>query len=150
MGEVMTAVSTLVDGMEFREESGSGHQLLLDAGENGGGHNTGFQPMELLLLGLAGCTGMDVISILRKKRQHVTEYQVHVRGERTETDPKVFTDIVVEHIVTGYDINPDAVARAIELSESKYCGAGATLGKLAHLQHTFRIVPAVPVAQAVM
>jgi putative redox protein len=96
--------------------------------------------MELLLMGLAGCTGMDVISILRKKRQEVTAYEVRVRGERAETDPKVFTHITVEHVVTGHAISPEAVARAIELSETKYCGAGAMLSKTAALTHIFRIL----------
>jgi putative redox protein len=148
MGEIMTATSTLVEGMEFTAESGSGHSVQLDAAEHGGGHNAGFQPMELLLLGLAGCTGMDVISILRKKRQQVTGYVVRVRGERAESDPKVFTHVVVEHVVTGHDISPAAVARAIELSETKYCGAGATLSKTATLTHTFRIIAAAPIAVA--
>jgi putative redox protein len=96
--------------------------------------------MELLLVGLAGCTGMDVISILRKKRQHVTGYEVAVHAERAEDHPMVFTTITVEHIVTGYHIDPDAVARAIELSESRYCGAGAMLGRSAKLTHTYRLV----------
>jgi putative redox protein len=94
--------------------------------------------MELLLVGLAGCTGMDVISILRKKRQHVTGYQVRVRGVRAVEHPMVFVEITVEHVVTGHSIQPEAVA----LSEERYCGAGAMLGKVAHLTHTFRIIEA--------
>lgn len=96
--------------------------------------------MELLLVGLAGCTGMDVISILRKKRQQVTGYEVRVTGVRAEEHPMVFAEITVEHIVTGHHVQPEAVARAIELSENKYCGAGAMLGKVAHLTHRFSIV----------
>jgi len=98
--------------------------------------------MELLLVGLAGCTGMDVISILRKKRQDVTAYEVHITGVRAEEHPMVFVEITVEHIVTGHRIQPEAVARAIELSEGRYCGAGAMLGKVAHLTHTYHIVEA--------
>jgi len=98
--------------------------------------------MELLLVGLGGCTGMDVISILRKKRQQVTGYAVHVSGIRAEENPMVFVEITVLHIVTGHHIQPEAVARAIQLSEERYCGAGAMLGKVAHLTHTFRIVEA--------
>ena len=82
MAEEMTAQVTLEEGMRFTAESGSGHRVTLDADENGGGENLGFRPMELLLVGLAGCTGMDVISILRKKRQQVTGYEVQVRGAR--------------------------------------------------------------------
>jgi putative redox protein len=138
----MTAQATLETGMRFVAEGGSGHRVTLDADEHGGGENAGFRPMEMLLVGLAGCTGMDVISILRKKRQDVTGYEVHVRGVRAEEHPMVFVEITVEHVVTGHRIQPEAVARAIELSEERYCGAGATLGKVAHLTHTYRIVEA--------
>ncbi len=108
MAEQMTATVKLETGMRFDAEAGSGHHITLDAAEHGGGQNTGFRPMELLLVGLGGCTGMDVISILRKKRQQVTGYEVHVSGIRAE--------------------------------EKRYCGAGAMLGKVAHLRHTFHIV----------
>lgn len=148
MGEVMTADAQLETGMQFSVEAGSGHTVTLDAAEHGGGHDAGFRPMEMLLVGLAGCTGMDVISILRKKRQAVTGYEVHVRGERAEDHPMVFTDITVEHVVTGHDLNPEAVERAIELSRTRYCGAGATLGKTAQLKHVFRIVESEAVATA--
>jgi putative redox protein len=142
MAEVMTAQVTLEEGMRFTAESGSGHRVTLDADEHGGGENAGFRPMELLLVGLAGCTGMDVIAILRKKRQDVTGYEVQVRGMRAEEHPMVFVEITVEHVVSGHHIQPEAVARAIALSEERYCGAGAMLGKVAHLTHTYRIVEA--------
>jgi putative redox protein len=142
MAEQMTATAGLETGMRFDAEAGSGHHVTLDAAEHGGGQNTGFRPMELLLVGLGGCTGMDVISILRKKRQQVTGYAVHVSGIRAEENPMVFVEITVEHIITGYHIQSEAVARAIQLSEERYCGAGAMLGKVAHLTHTFRIVEA--------
>jgi putative redox protein len=138
----MTAQSKLVTGMRFEVEAGSGHDVTLDAAEHSGGHNEGFRPMELLLAGLAGCTGMDVISILRKQRMPVTDYEVHVTGIRAEEHPMVFVEISVEHIVTGHHIRPEAVARAIQLSEERYCGAGAMLGKVAHLTHTYRLVEA--------
>ncbi len=140
MAEQMTATVRLETGMRFDAEAGSGHHVTLDAAEQDGGQNTGFRPMELLLAGLGGCTGMDVISILRKKRQQVTGYEVHVSGIRAEDHPMVFVEITVEHIVTGHHIQPAAVERAIQLSEERYCGAGAMLGKVAHLTHTFRIV----------
>src|SRR6266700_2379151 len=107
MAEQMTATVRLETEMRFDAEAGSGHHLTLDAAEHGGGHNEGFRPMELLLVGLAGCTGMDVM-----------------------------------HIVTGHHIQSEAVARAIQLSEERYCGAGAMLGKVAHVTHTFRILEA--------
>src|SRR5215470_13853787 len=119
LAEVMTARAILETGMRFDAESGSGHHVTLDAAEHGGGQNEGFRPMEMLLVGLAGCTGMDVISILRKKRQQVTGYEVHVTGVRAEDYPMVFVEITVEHIVTGYHIETEAVARAIQLSEER-------------------------------
>jgi putative redox protein len=142
MAEIMTAVAKLETDMCFEGAAGSGHRVLLDAPETGGGQNAGFRPMELLLVGLAGCTGMDVISILRKKRQLVTGYEVRVHGIRAENHPMVFEDITVEHIITGHHIQHEAVSRAIELSESRYCGAGAMLGKVARLRHMFCIVEA--------
>lgn len=144
MAEKMSARACLVEGMRFEAQAGSGHGLTLDAARADGGQNTGFRPLELLLVGLAGCTGMDVISILRKKRQEVTAYEVQVQGIRAEEYPMIFVDITVEHIVTGRHLQQQAVARAIELSEKRYCGAGAMLGKVAHLTHTFRIVEAEP------
>lgn len=140
MVETMTARATLETGMCFEAQAGSGHHVILDAAEHGGGQDTGFRPMELLLVGLAGCTGMDVISILRKKRQQVTAYEVQVTGVRAEDHPMVFVEITVEHIVTGHHIQPEAVTRAIQLSEGRYCGAGAMLGSVAHLTHTYRLV----------
>src|SRR5215470_7731159 len=148
MAEIMTARATLETGMRFDAQSGSCHSVTLDAAEHGGGQNAGFRPMELLLVGLAGCTGMDVISILRKKRQNVTGYEVRVRGVRAEEHPMVFVEITVEHVITGHHIQPEAVARAIALSEERYCGAGAMLGKVAHLTHTYRIVEAAGTADA--
>ncbi len=142
MAEKMTAKVRLETGMRFDAEAGSGHHVTLDAAEYGGGQNAGFRPMEMLLVGLAGCTGMDVISILRKKRQRVTAYEVHVAGIRAEDHPMVFVEITVEHIITGHQVQPEAVARAVQLSEERYCGAGAMLGKVARLTHTFRILEA--------
>ena len=142
MAEIMTAVAKLAAGMRFEGEAGTGHRVVLDAAESSGGHNAGFRPMELLLVGLAGCTGMDVISILRKQRQEVTGYEVLVQGVRAETHPMVFEDITIEHIITGHHLQHEAVRRAISLSEERYCGAGAMLGKVAQLRHMFCIVEA--------
>ena len=140
MAEIMTAVAKLAAGMRFEGEAGTGHRVVLDAAESSGGHNAGFRPMELLLVGLAGCTGMDVISLLRKQRQEVTGYEVHVQGIRAETHPMVFEDITVEHIITGHHLQHEAVKRAIALSEERYCGAGAMLGQVAQLRHMYCIV----------
>lgn len=140
MAEIMTARVYLVDSLCFTAESGSGHYVLLDAATSGGGENRGFRPMEMLLVGLAGCTGMDVISILRKKRQAVSTYEVVVTGRRAQDHPMVFEQITVEHVISGQNIQPEAVARAIALSRGRYCGAGAMLGRIAHLTHTYRIL----------
>lgn len=126
----------------FEVEVGSGHHVTLDAVEHDGGQNAGFLSMGLLLVGLAGCTGMDVISILRKKRQQVTGYQVHVEGIRAEDHPMIFTEVTVEHIITGHQLQPEAVVRAIQLSKERYCGAGAMLGKAARPIHTSRLIEA--------
>src|SRR6266705_3138521 len=120
MAETMSAQAKLATGMRLEVEAGSGHHVTLDAAEHGGGHNEGFRPMEMLLVGLAGCTGMDVISILRKKREPVTGYAVHVVGVRAEEHPMVFVEIDVVHIVTGHHIQSEAVARAIQLLEERY------------------------------
>ncbi len=145
MAEQMTAQAKLEAGMRFQAAAGSGHQVVLDAAEHAGGEDAGFRPMEMLLVGLAGCTAMDVISILRKKRQDITDYEVRVSGTRAETNPMVFEVITVEHVVTGHHVQAEALARAIELSETRYCGAGAMLGKVAHLTHTYRIIEATEV-----
>ena len=139
MGEMMTASARLLGGMRLDGEAGSGFHLTMDSDPDHGGADAGFRPMELLIVGLAGCTAMDVISILRKKREDITGYEVRVAGERAEDHPRVFTNVTVTHIVTGRHVRPDAVARAVELSETKYCGANATLSKTARVTHTYEI-----------
>jgi len=105
----------------------SGFTLPLGADAKAGGENDGFRPTELVLVGLAGCTAMDVISILQKKRQDVTAFEVKAHGERAPEDPKRFTSFMVEYIVRGKGVDPAAVQRAVELSETKYCSVMATL-----------------------
>jgi putative redox protein len=143
MGESMSASAVLLDGMTFRGSAGSGHELLMDSSPETGGANHGFRPVELLIVGLAGCTGMDVISILRKMRQDVTAYEVKVAGERQDAHPRIFTSIVVTHVVTGRGLNPDNVARAVELSATRYCPASATISKATPIEHKYEIVEAV-------
>lgn len=142
MAKIQTAVAKLEAGMRFDAQATSGYHVTLDSNEVSGGQGGGFSPMEMLLVGLAGCTGMDVLSILRKKRQDVTAYEVRVQGIRADEHPRVFVEISVEHLVTGHNISPAAVARAIELSETRYCGASAMLGKVAHITNTYRIIAA--------
>ncbi len=140
MANDMSVRAMLQEGMCFDVETGSGHHLLLDAAEHNGRQDKGPRPMEMLLVALATCSGMDILAILRKKRQDITAYEVRVLGERTEDHPKIFVEIAVEHIFTGHAIRPEAVQRAIELTEERYCGASAMLGKTAKLTHTFRVV----------
>ncbi|HEX6123162.1 MAG TPA: OsmC family protein [Ktedonobacterales bacterium] len=129
------ATVTWMDELRFDAEAGVGHQhITLD-----GAGLTGQSPMDLLLTGLAGCTGMDVISILRKMRQEVTGLRIEVRGRRAEEHPKVYTDVTIEFVVTGHGVQEESVRRAIELSETKYCSVGATIAKTARITSTFRI-----------
>jgi putative redox protein len=125
--------------MSFDGTAGSGFTLPMGTRADSGGDDDGFRPMELLLVGLAGCTAMDVISILEKKRQDVTNFEVNVQAERAETHPRVFTNILLEYVVTGHAVDPVAVERAVELSETKYCSAQAMLGKTALIQHKVTI-----------
>lgn len=126
--------------MSFDGSADSGFTLPLGTRQEVGGDNDGFKPMELLLVGLAGCTAMDVISILAKKRQDVTDFSVSVQGEQAEEHPRVFTRIHIEYVVTGRNLDPVAVERAIELSETKYCPAQAMLSKSAEIARSINIV----------
>ncbi len=128
------------DGLAFTGKADtSGFTMPL--GSEADGADGGFRPTELLLIGLAGCTGMDVMSILQKKRQQVTGLEVKVHGDRAAEHPKVFTRILVEYVVKGANVDPAAVARAVELSENKYCACMAMLRKAAEIQTKVTIVP---------
>ena len=145
MATELDATLQSVEGMAFSITSGSGHEITVDAGIADGGKNVGPTPMELILMGTAGCTAMDVISILRKKRQQVTAYQVRIHGTRAPTHPMVFTAITIEHVVSGHHISQEAVAHAIDLSVTKYCGAHAMLSKTATITTSYRILEEVTV-----
>lgn len=142
MARELDATVTLREGMMFSARSGSGNEITLDVATVEGGQNQGPSPMELLLMGTAGCTAMDVISILRKKRQNVTAYEVRIHGTRAPTHPMVFTDITIEHIVTGHAVEEAAVAHAVELSATKYCSAEAMMSKTAQIKVTHRVLEA--------
>jgi putative redox protein len=129
-----------VTDRQFVGESGSGHAVVMDASIQGGGQGTGPSPMELLLVGMAGCTGIDVVSILEKGRHAVTGVEVAVRAERASEPPRVFTHIEVEYLVWGRNLPEKAVRRAIELSESKYCSASIMLGKTAEIRTSYTII----------
>lgn len=128
--------------MEFVVETGSGHALILDGSEEFGGRNLGPRPMEMLLAGLGGCTNFDVILMLKKSRQKVTDCEVKVTATRAENEPKVFTKIHVHFIVSGHDIDEKKVKRAIDLSAEKYCSASIMLGATAEITHDYEIQPA--------
>lgn len=124
----------------FSAVSGSGHTVLMDASPAVGGEDRGPRPMEMLLMGLGGCTSIDVVMILEKARQEIHNCKVEVTAERADSDPKVFTRIHVHFIISGISINPERVARAIELSAEKYCSASIMLGQVADISHDFEIV----------
>jgi len=131
---------TLVEGMQFVGIADSGHAVTMDAHTSVGGGNTASRPMELLLMAFGGCSGMDVISILRKKKQDVTKFELNVDGKMAEDYPHSYTDIHIEYLITGENISEDAVKRAIELSLGKYCSVGATLGKAANITNSYKII----------
>ena len=131
-----------VEQVSFLGESESGHAVLMDGAPAAGGRNLGPRPMEMLLLGAGGCTSFDVIAILKKSRQAVTDCYVELEAERAETDPKVFTKIHMHFVVTGKDIKPEAVEKAIKLSAEKYCSASIMLGAMAVVTHDFEVIQA--------
>ena len=120
-------------------ESGSGHALVMDGPPDHGGRNLGVRPMEMLLMGMGGCTQFDVLMILRKARQQVTDCVVELEAERAAEDPKVFTRIHVHFVVSGRDLSTKHVDRAVRLSAEKYCSASIMLGATAQISHDFEI-----------
>lgn len=128
-----------IDGMAMLGESGSGHGLVMDGPPELGGRNVGVRPMEMLLLGMGGCTEFDVLLILRKARQRVTACEVELEAERAATDPKVFTRIHAHFVITGHGLDARQVERAIQLSAEKYCSASIMLGATATITHDFEI-----------
>jgi putative redox protein len=129
-----------VDGMAFMGETESGHALVMDGAPDIGGRNIGPRPTELVLLGLGGCTSIDVVMILQKQRQPVRDCIIEVSAERADTHPKVFTKIHVHFIVKGAGLDPKAVERAVNLSADKYCSVSHMLNKTAKITHDFEIV----------
>jgi putative redox protein len=130
------------EGMSFVAETGSGHMVAMDGAPAAGGRNLAPRPMELLLAGAGGCTSFDVIMILQKGRQEVLDCSVRLVAERAEEDPKVFTRIDMHFVITGRNLKPEAVERAVKLSAEKYCSASIMLGKTAVMHHSWEIVAA--------
>lgn len=127
-------------GMSFRAETGSGHTVTMDGAPEAGGHNTAARPMELVLAGTGGCTAFDVVLILKRSREEVLGCDVTLQAERAEVDPKVFTRINFHFTVSGRNLKPAAVERAVKLSHEKYCSASIMLAKTAEITHSFEIV----------
>ncbi|NJP06969.1 MAG: OsmC family protein [Chloroflexaceae bacterium] len=138
----MDAKVTWQKKMTFDGTATSGFNVNLGTTPNVGGDDDGFRPLELMLVGLAGCTAMDVISILQKKREAITSFEVEVQAEQAKEHPKVFTKIHITYRFTGHNIDARSVERAIELSETKYCPAQAMMAKIAPIEHTYTITPA--------
>jgi len=130
---------TWLEDMTYVAESPSGHALVIDGPPELGGHNLGPRPMELLLMGMGGCTAIDVVNILQKARQDLRGCELQIDAERADNDPKVFTTIRVHFILTGNNLSAKHVERAIHLSAEKYCSASIMLGKTAQISHTFEI-----------
>lgn len=124
----------------FIGESGSGHTVVMDGPPDGGGHNLGIRPMEMLLIGMGGCTAYDVVHILKKSRQDVEDCVVEIEAQRADSVPKVFTQIHVHFIVRGKGLTDAAVQRAVDLSAEKYCSASIMLGKVAAISHDYEII----------
>lgn len=131
-------------GMAFLGHTPTQHQVTLDVDTQFGGANAGPEPLDLLLIALGSCTGMDVISILRKKRQAVSHYSINVFANQAQEHPKVFTEVLVEHVVEGENVDPKAVARALELSIDKYCPVHAMLSRAAKVEHVYRVLETTP------
>jgi putative redox protein len=129
-----------VEDVMFLGESGTGHTVVMDGPEEQGGHGTGMRPMELLLLGLGGCTSFDIVQILKKARQDIRDCVVEIDSERSEDIPKIFTKIHVHYKVTGKGLKEAQVKRAVELSTEKYCSATIMLGKTAEITHDYEII----------
>ena len=128
-----------VQDATFIGESGSGHAVVMDGPPDHGGRELGVRPMEMLLLGLGGCTAFDVMHILTKARQPVTDCVVEIEAARSDEEPKVFTEIHVHFVVTGKELSEKRVARAVQLSAEKYCSASIMLGKSADITHDFEL-----------
>ncbi len=133
---------TKVGPMQLSATAPSGQTVQLDSGVEFGGNGEGFSPKTLLLVALGGCTGMDVLSMLRKMRQDVTDYHLEIKGWEHEEHPKKFDRIIIEHVLEGHNLNQAMVDKAVRLSHEKYCGVSASLAGSVQIETTSRIVEA--------
>ena len=138
----MRATIKWVDNVMFIGQSGSGHSIVIDGPPQAGGENAGIRPMELMLVGLGACTSFDVVTILKKSRQDVTDCHAELEAERAEEIPQVFTRIHVHFVVSGHQLKSKQVERAVKLSADKYCSASIMMAKTAVITHDFEIIEA--------
>jgi putative redox protein len=131
---------TYVNGMQFVGEADSGHAIVMDGPPEVGGKNTGLRPMELLLIGLGGCSGMDIVSILKKKKQNISGLEIIVNGNKAESYPQKFDGINIEFVIKGKNISEEAVKRAVQLSMDKYCSVKATLEGSAKISYLYKLI----------
>lgn len=136
----MKARARWVEGMAFMGEAGSGHAVMMDGAPEYGGRNIGVRPMEMLLIGLAGCTGFDVVQILKKGREPISGCEVEVEAERATEDPKVFTKIHLAYRISGRGLSQAKAERAVTLSKEKYCSASIMLGATAQMSYSLELV----------
>lgn len=137
----MQATVKWVDGMMFLGESGSGHTVVMDGAPENGGRNMGIRPMEMLLLGMGGCSSFDVVQILQKGRNDLIDCRAELSAERADAVPAIFTKIHVHFVVTGRDLKPAVVERAVKLSAEKYCSASIMLGNAGvEITHDFEVI----------
>jgi len=136
----MKAVVKWLDNMSFVGESESGHSVVMDGPPESGGRNLGIRPMEMVLLGMGGCTAFDVVLILKRQRQEITDCQVGLTSERADEAPKVFTKIHVHYVVTGKNLDAKKVARAVNMTAEKYCSVSIMLAKSVDVTHDFEVI----------
>ena len=139
----MKATLNKIGKIAFEGEADSGHRMIMDGSPDNGGENLGTRPMEMVLLGLGGCSGIDVSLILEKSRQQVTDCRIELEGARADDIPAVFTDIHLRYIVSGENLDEKKVARAVSLSMEKYCSVTRMLAPTVNITHSFEIVEAI-------
>ncbi len=137
---MMKARVKWIEDSAFVAQSGSGHSVVLDGPPEAGGKNLGVRPMEMVLMGLGGCTAFDVVEILKKRRETIAGCSVEISAERADTVPKVFTRIHLHYIVSGSDVKEESIRRAVELSAEKYCSVSMMLNKSAVITHDYEII----------
>ncbi len=136
----MKAVVKWLDNMSFVGESESGHSVVMDGPPDSGGRNLGVRPMEMVLLGMGGCTAFDVVLVLKRQRQLITDCQVELSAERADEAPKVFTKIHVHYVVKGKGLDAKKVARAVDMTAEKYCSVSIMLAQSVDVTHDFKII----------